>query len=185
MFRLLAADAFFVAAVLIEVLAALSLLQSAQFAVLREEFEPVLAYYRAGAVPLLAPGAAIVWPDAPQWFTDASILSAVLFFLFFIAQARQAMAPHPSNGPGVPGPGGWAPDRTEAAIDWALPVALCVLGALLLAPTLLPLLSLPAALFLGVKKLAGHPSWFEVSRSYYVNTLCLTVAIAGILAFQR
>ncbi|MGO9173179.1 MAG: hypothetical protein ACLP7P_14615 [Rhodomicrobium sp.] len=183
MLRALAADAIFIAAVLIEVLAALSMLQSGQLIVLREAFEPVLAYYRTEAVPFLAPGANIVWPAAPQWFADASILSAVLFFLFFIAQARNATAPHREAH--SPGHDNGPSDRVEAVIDWALPVAMCGLGALLLAPTLLPVLTLPAALLLGAKKLAGSPSWFEVSRSYYVNVLCITVAIAAILAFQR
>jgi len=183
MLRALAADAIFIAAVLIEVLAALSMLQSGRLAVLREEFVPVLAHYRAEAVPFLAPGANIVWPAAPQWFADASILSAALFFLFFIAQARNATAPHGEAH--SPGHGSGPADRVEAVIDWALPVAMCGLGALLLAPTLLPVLTLPAALLLGARKLAGSPSWFEVSRSYYVNILCVTVAIAGILAFQR
>ncbi len=176
MLRALTADAIFIAALFIEILAALSLLQAGQAAVLREAFEPVLAFYRTGVVPVLGYGANAVWPSPPQWFADASILAAILFFLFFIAQARKAMAPYenpPSQGP------------IEAALDWALPAAFCAIGALVSGPTLLPFLTLPAALFLGIGKLAARPCWFELSRSYYFNLLCLAAVLGPILVLQR
>jgi len=176
MLRALTADAIFIATVFIESLAALSLLQAGHAAILREEFEPVLAFYRTKLVPLVGYGANAVWPSAPQWFADASILAAILFFLFFIAQARKAMAPYEE-------PHSQAP--AEAALDWALPVAFCAAGALVTGPTLLPFLTLPAALFLGLVKLAGRPCWFELSRSYYFNILCLSAVLAGILGLQR
>ncbi len=176
MLRALMADAIFIAAVFIESLAALSLLQARHLAVLREEFEPVLAFYRTQLVPVLGYGANIVWPSAPQWFADASILAAILFFLFFIAQARKAMAPYEEP---------LSQARIEAVLDWALPVAFCALGALVTGPTLLPLLTLPAALFLGLGRLAGRPCWFELSRSYYFNILCLGAVLGLILVLQR
>ncbi len=183
MLRALTADAVFIAALLVELVSTLSILQSTHAIVLREEFEPVLSFYRTQAVPILGFGANLAWSGAPQWFADASILAAVFFFLFFIAQARIAMAPYGEAGTQRYNKS--ASERIEAAIDWALPVAICGLGALVLAPTLLPLLTLPAALFLAARKLAGRSSWFEVSRSYYVNALVLGVAAGAILALQR
>ena len=75
--------------------------------------------------------------------------------------------------------------RSDALIDWLLPAALCALAALVLAPTLLALLTLPAAAFLGFRKLAGQPSWFELSRSYYLNILFLGIALGAVLIVQR
>ncbi|MBI4723694.1 MAG: hypothetical protein HY765_01340 [Rhodomicrobium sp.] len=179
----LAADAVFSAAVFFEILAALSILQLEYGTALREEFAPVLAFYRQQAVPILASGARFAYANAPQWFQDASILAAVLFFLFFIAQARKAMAPYEDVCPprGVNG----VPSRIETAIDWLLPAAICSLGAFLIAPTLLPFLTLPAALVLAMRRLGGKPCWFEVSRSYYVNLLILAAVVGGVLVLQR
>ncbi|MFZ0572409.1 MAG: hypothetical protein WAM63_18210, partial [Rhodomicrobium sp.] len=148
MLRALTADAIFIATLFIEILAALSLIQARQAAVLREEFTPVLSFYRTEVAPVLGYGANAVWPSPPQWFADASILAAILFFLFFIAQARKAMAPYDSLPAQAP---------IEAVIDWALPAALCAIGALISGPTLLPFLTLPAALLLGIGKLAARP----------------------------
>jgi hypothetical protein len=179
MLRALSADAIFIAAVLAETIAALSLLQSGHAIVLREEFEPVLAAYRGQALPFIAAGADVVWPLRPQWFADASLLAAIFFFLFFITQTRNAMAPYDGAEPAGDA------SRAERLIDWALPVVLCALGAVILAPTLLPFLTLPAALLLGAGKLLGLHSWFQVSRSYYVNILCLGGALLGILGLQN
>ncbi len=175
MLRVLAADAVFIAALFVEALASLSLLQSVQAVALREEFEPVLRFYHAKLVPVLAAGANVVWRPAPQWFLDASVLGAILFFLFFIAQARKAMAPYETMQ---------SPTRIEAIIDWVLPAVFCAAGALVLGPTLLPLLTLPAALLLGAIRLAGRPCRFELSRSYYVNLLCLGAIPGGIFLLQ-
>jgi hypothetical protein len=182
MLRALFADAIFIAAVLVEIIAALSLLQSAQAIVLREEFGPVLSVYREQALPFLAASANLVWPSRPQWFADASLLAGIFFFLFFIAQARNAMAPFDETP--MPRLGKYDASRAERLIDWLLPAVLCAFGALVLAPTLLPFLTLPAALLLGGRKLFGHPSWFEVSRSYYLNLLCLGGGLLAILSFQ-
>ena len=176
MLRGLTADAIFIAALFIEILAALSVLQSSHAAVFREEFEPILTAYRNGVVPVLGYGARVAWHSAPQWYVDASIIAAILFFLFFIAQARAAMAPYE-------GPASRA--YSEAAIDWALPAVFCALGALAAGPTLLPILTVPAGLYLGLLKLLGRPCWFELSRSYTFNLLCLGAAVAGILLLQR
>ena len=54
----------------------------------------MLGFYHAKLAPVLAFGANLVWRPAPQWFVDASVLAAILFFLFCIAQARKAMAPY-------------------------------------------------------------------------------------------
>ena len=94
MLRALAADAVFIAALFVEALASLSLLQSVYAIALREELEPMLAFYHAELAPVLAIGTKLVWREPPQWFMDASVLSAILFFLFCIAQARKAMAPY-------------------------------------------------------------------------------------------
>ncbi len=176
MFKALASDAVFIAAIFAEALVLLSLLQSTQAIALREEFEPLLGFYHTELAPALAVGASVVWKDAPQWFTDASVLSAILFFLFCIAQARKAMAPY-----------GAIQDltRIEALIDWVLPVLFCAAGALLLGPTLLPLLTLPAALFLGAARLTGRPWQFELSRSYYANALCLAAVLGGVFIALR
>ena len=180
MFRLLTADAVFIAAVFVETLAALSLLEDARAIAPREEFDPVLAFYRAELAPALAPGAGIVWARAPQWFVDATLIAPVFFFLFFIAQARNAMAPY--GGERVrAGCGG---NRLEAAIDWVLPPIFCAAGALALAPTLLPFLTLPASVFLAANKLAGRSCWFELSAAYYLNILWLGIALAGVLVLQ-
>ncbi len=176
MLMALMADAIFIAAVFFEILATLSILQAWFAFPMREVFEPMLGFYRGQALPFLSPGTRLVYAGAPQWFVDASIFSAVFFFLFFIAQARRGMAPYSSECP--PATVLRKRSRAEAAVDWALPPALCALGSVLLAPTLLPLLTLPAALVLGLSRLAGKPSWFAVSRSYYVNILVLG-AVAG------
>ncbi len=176
MLRALAADAVFIAALFVEALASLSLLQSTQAITLREEFEPMLGFYHAKLAPVLAFGANLVWRPAPQWFVDASVLAAILFFLFCIAQARKAIEPYePAQ----------TPTKIEAIIDWALPAVFCAGGALVLGPTLLPLLTLPAALLLGVKELARRPCRFELSRSYYTNLVCLGALLGGTLLLQR
>ena len=177
MLRALAADAVFLAALFVEALASLSLLQSVQAVTLAEAFEPMLRFYRAELAPMLAIGANVVWHPAPQWFVDASVLSAILFFLFFIAQARKAMAPYE--------PAAGQPSRVEAAVDWLLPAAFCAGGALVLGPTLLPLLTVPAALVLGAGQRMGRFLWFELSRGYYFNLFCLAAVLAGAFLFQR
>jgi hypothetical protein len=176
MLRALAVDAVFIATLFTEVLASLSLLQSTHSIVLREEFEPVLAFYHASVAPILAVGSNVVWHSAPQWFVDAAVLSAILFFLFFIAQARKAMAPYDP-----------AAELTvaEAFIDTLLSGLFCAGGALILGPTLLPLLTLPAVLLIGAMQLAGGRCQFELSRGYYVNLLCLGAVLSGILILQR
>jgi hypothetical protein len=183
MLTVLSADAIFIVAVLAEIVAALSLLESSHAIVLREELEPVLAVYRGQALPFLTAGTNAVWPSRPQWFADASLIASVLFFWFFIAQVRNAMAPF-DEACAPRFPKDEEPSRAERLADWAMPVVLCAFGALALAPTLLPFLTLPAALLLGASGLLGHPSWFEVSRSYYVNLVCLGGAVLGILSLR-
>ena len=177
MLRALAADAVFLAALFVEALASLSLLQSVRAVTLAEAFEPMLRFYRGGLAPLLAIGANVVWRPAPQWFVDASVLSAILFFLFFIAQARKAMAPYE--------PAAGKLSRVEAAVDWLLPAAFCAAGALVLGATLLPLLTMPAALALGAGQRMGRFRWFELSRGYYFNLLCLGAISGAALILQR
>jgi hypothetical protein len=177
MLRALAADAVFLAALFVEALASLSLLQSVQAVALAEAFEPMLRFYRGELAPLLAIGANVVWHPAPQWFVDASVLSAILFFLFFIAQARKSMAPYE--------PVAGQPSRAEAAVDWLLPVVFCAAGALVLGATLLPLLTVPAALVLGAGQRMGRFRWFELSRGYYFNLLCLGAISGAALMLQR
>jgi hypothetical protein len=176
MLKALVADAAFIAALFVEALASLSLLQSVHAISLREEFEPVLAFYRDSLAPVLALGTNLVWRSGPQWYEDAAALSAILFFLFFIGQVRKAMAPYePAAGLTV----------AEAFVDWSLSAVFCAVGALIFGPTLLPLLTVPAALLIGVMQLAGWRRRFELSRGYYVNLLCLAAVLGGILILQR
>jgi hypothetical protein len=184
MLRAVSSDAFFIVAVFFETLAALSLLQSVQAIALPEAFEPVLAFYRTGALPFLAPGAAFFAASAPKWLPDASIIASVFFFLFFIKQARRAMAPY-GDGDLIEDLGSDAPDRSEAFVDWVLPPAACAAGAILTAPTMLPFLTLPTALFLTARRLAGFSSWFDLSRSFYVNLLCLGAAVGAAFSLLR
>ncbi len=183
MLKALIADAIFIASLFIEVCAALSLLQSSNAIVLREALEPVLAFYRGHGTPIFAFGAQIIWPSGPEWFLDSTVLSEFFFFLFFIAQARIGMSPYSETGAGCEKERAFS--RIETLIDWALPIVFCAIGAFILAPTLLPLLTLPAALMLGAKKLLGGRSLFEISASYYLNLLCLGGAVLGILALQK
>ncbi len=183
MLKALFADAIFIASLFIEVCAALSFLQSSNAIVFREALEPVLTFYRSHGAPILAIGAQITWPSGPEWFLDLTVLSEFFFFFFFIAQARTGMSPYPEAGAGCEKQRGFS--RIEAFIDWALPVVFCAIGAFILAPTLLPLLTLPAAIILGAKTLLGGWSWFVISRSYYLNLLCLGGAVLGIAALQR
>jgi hypothetical protein len=176
MFRALVADAAFIAALFIEVLASLSLLQSVHAIALRDEFTPLLASYHVKLAPFLAVGTKLVWRPAPQWFVDAAVIGAVLFFLFFIAQARKAMAPYEPTAQLT---------NIEAAIDWLLPVLFCSAGALALGPTLLPLLTVPAAVILGAKRVAGWPGQFVLSRSFFANLMCLVIVLGAIFILQR
>ncbi len=177
MLRALVADAVFIAALFVEALASLSLLQSVHAVTLAEAFEPVLGYYRGELAPMLAIGAYLVWPAAPRWFVDASVLSAILFFLFFIAQARKSMAPYEQAA--------GQPTIAEAVADWLLPAVFCAAGALVLGATLLPLLTVPAALAIGAGQRAGWFRWFELSGGYYFNLFCLVAISGGALMLQR
>jgi hypothetical protein len=109
------------------------------------------------------------------------LIAAVLFFSFFIAQARNAMAPYddPLALPIAEA------SRLEAAIDFLLPAAVCAIGATLSAPTLLPFLTLPVAVWLLLKRLFAKPSWFKVSLGYYVNVVLLSAIGAAIFALTR
>ena len=177
MLRTLFADAVFCAALFVESLAVLSILQAVAGLELREEFTPIMNSYHAKTVPLSAIGGSLFAGRPPLWYADAVLIAAVIFFLFFIAQARNAMAPYDD-------PGGAAPDEvkgSEAAIDFVLPAAICAIGAVVTAPSLLPFLTLPVALWLLLKRLFGKPSWFKVSASYYLNIVVLAGVAAAIL----
>ena len=179
MLRTIFADAVFCAALFVESLAVLSILQAVTGLELREEFTPIMNSYHAKTVALSAIGGSLFAGKPPLWFADAVLIAAVLFFLFFIAQARNAMAPYDD-------PEGAAPDEArgfEAAIDFFLPAAICVIGAAVTAPSLLPFLTLPIALWLLLKRLFGKPSWFKVSASYYVNIALLAGMAAAILSW--
>jgi hypothetical protein len=176
MLRAIFADAMFCAALFLESLAVLSILQAVAGLDLREEFTPIMNSYHAKTAPLSAIVGSLFAGRAPAWFADAVLIAAVLFFLFFIAQARNAMAPYDD-------PEGAAPDEAkglEAGIDFFLPAAICAIGAAVTAPALLPFLTLPIALWLLLKRLFGKPSWFNVSASYYVNIALLAGVAAAI-----
>jgi hypothetical protein len=174
------ADAVFCAAFLAEALALVSILQAAHGLQLNEAFTPILRFYHAETAPLLSVGSALFAGKPPVWFADAAIISAVVFFLFFIEQARNAMAPFPDAD-------GWsppAPTRLDAAIDLVLPPAVVAIAAVFTAPTLLTFLTLPVALVLLLGKAFGSPSWFKVSSSFYVNLFLLAAVAAALFAMQ-
>ena len=181
MLRAIFADAVFCAALFIESLALLSVLQAVAGLELREEFTPILNSYHTKTAPLSAIGGSLFAGRPPAWYVDAALIGAVLFFQFFIAQARNAMAPYddPKGSPIAEAKG------VEAAIDFFLPAAVCAIGAAITAPTLLPFLTLPVALWLLLKRLFGKPSWFEVSPGYYANIVLLAAIAAAIFALAR
>jgi len=175
MIRAIAADAVFCAAFLTESLALLSILHGVYGLALGELFIPIMKTWRAATEPLVGFGAAVFSSNPPLWVADAAAIAGVFFFLFFIRQARNAVAP---NEDGTY-PADAARTRLDAVIDDAIPTVLCAFGAVLLAPTLLPLLTLPVALWLLAKKQLGRPAWFDVSPTYYVNAALLAgVAVA-------
>ncbi len=181
MLRSIFADAVFCAALFVESLALLSIFQAVAGVNLRDEFTPVMSSYHARTAPVSAIGASLFAGKPPAWYADALLIAAALFFLFFIAQARNAMAPYdePAGSPILEAKG------VEAAIDFFLPTAVCVIGAAITAPTLLPFLTVPIALWLLLKRLFGKPSWFKVSASYYVNILLLAGLATAIFALAR
>lgn len=183
MLKALATDAFFIAAVFIETLAALSLAESASVIRLREEFEPIVAFYRGLAAPWLAAGTHLAYAPPPQWYVDASVLSVFLFFFFFLSQTRSAMAPY--EDPSLPGLSVSAPTAFEAFIDWLLPPIFCGIGALLLGPALLPFLTFPAAFLLAMRRFQGKISWFHFPRGYFPNLIMTGLAFGAILILQR
>jgi hypothetical protein len=180
MLSLVAGDALFGLTVFIETLAALSILRAVKHVHLPEGLDPILAFYQKNLRPAVAdfvPGA------GAGWFDDAYVIAFALFFLFFIAQARRAMAPHPVPFDSL------APNRrtiAEIAFDWALPPILCLVGAALASLALLPLLTVPAALWLLCRRLLGRrPSNFALSPLYYVNLLASAGATAAIVGLSR
>ena len=181
MLRAIFADALFCAALSAESLAVLSTFQAMSGLELPEEFSPIMNSYHAKTAPFAAIGSTFFASKPPAWYADAVLIAAVLFFLFFIAQAQNAMAPYddPQASP-ISEPSG-----LEAAIDLILPAFVCVIGAVMTAPTLLPFLTLPVALWLLLKRLFGQPSWFKVSPGYYVNIVLLTAVAAAIFVLAR
>jgi hypothetical protein len=179
MLKALAEDAIFTITVFLETLAALSIFQQAGAIQFREELAPVLFFYREHALPVIAFAANLLPVNTPPWFADAYVIAAVLFFLFFIEQARRGMAPYDDLPPNFTGRD---LKPVEIAIDAILPAAACAIGAFVSAVTLLPFLTLPVALWLGARKLLGKPSWFGVRRSYYVNAVVVAAATAAVYA---
>jgi hypothetical protein len=178
----LVADALFCAAFFFETLAALSFLQAAYSIQLREEFTPILQFYHETTSPLAFVGANLL-PGKPVWYADAYVIGAVLFFLFFIRQAQRAMAPY--AGDSLQPASSWESTRLDAAIDRALPAAACAIGAAVAAFTLLPFLTIPAALVLLLKRLLGKPCWFKAPAIYYVNIVLLAGVVAAVFALAR
>ncbi|WKW52182.1 hypothetical protein [Rhodomicrobium lacus] len=181
MLRAIAADAVFCAALLVESLAVLSILESTFGLAFGELSMPILKAWRAATEPFVGFGAAVFSSKPPGWVVDAAAISGVLFFLFFIRQARNAIAPF-EDGTYPPGA---VVTRYDALIDDAIPTVLCALGAVVFAPTLLPLLTLPVALWLLAKKQFGRPAWFAVSVTYYVNVAALACLAAAGFWFGR
>ena len=181
MLRAIFADAVFCAALFVESLAAISILQSVAGLDLPEGFIPVMNSYHAKTAPLSAIGGVIFASKPPVWYADAMLIAAVFFFSFCIAQAQNAMAPYDDPDAAPVG----QVRALESAIDFFLPVAVCAAGAVLTAPTLLPFLTVPVALWLLLKRMSGKPSWFKVSPGYYVNLVLLGAIAAAIAALPR
>ena len=177
------ADALFLTVLFVESLATLSMLQAFTGLKLREEFTPIIQFYHAKTAPLASLGASLYGAKAQVWFADAILIAFVLFYSFFIAQARNAMAPYEGDAPATLVSG--KPTPLEAAIDFLLPAGVCAAGAAVTAPALLPFLTLPIALWLLLKRLFGRPSWFEVSASYYVNAGVLAAIAAAVLMLAQ
>lgn len=180
MIGMLVGDAAFCVAVCLETLALLSILKTTSAIELREEFEPIFNFYNLHVLPIFGWGVDLAPVAPPAWFPDAYLIAAALFFLFFIAQARIAAAPYPADD--AERALRDRRSRLEKAIDWVLPPLACAIGAFLTAPTLLPLLTLPAAVWLAIRRLAGRHCWFRISRSYYINAAMLILLTATILA---
>jgi hypothetical protein len=136
----------------------------------------VMTFYRDKVLQVLVPLASILPETISGWVADAALIASVLFFHFFIAQARRAMAPLDGERRE------YRLDRAEALIDWALPAAFCAAGAALMGPSLLPLLTLPVAVVFEAWRLAGRRSWFKVPAGYYANLLGLALVPALIAA---
>ncbi len=181
MLRSIFADAVFFAALFVESLALLSIFQAVAGVELRDEFTPILSSYHEKTATVSLIGASLFAGKPPTWYADALIIAAVLFFQFFIAQARDAMAPYDEPA-ALPLP---EARGVDAAIDFLLPTAVCAVGAAITAPMLLPFLTLPIGLWLLLKRLFGKPSWFKVSASYYVNILLLAAIAAAVFALSR
>lgn len=177
------ADGIFACAVLIETLAALSMARLFFQIAPREELDPILAFFHDRILPVLTLPADLIPGTLPPWFADAYAIGVALFFLFFIAQARKAAAPHEVLEELDASPPRLSP--LETVLDAAIPAIFCGLGAILFSLTLLPLLTPLAALWLLARKLTGKPSWFEVSRSYYVNLLLVLGLTVLLLCLPR
>ncbi len=181
MFGAVILDALLGLTVFVETLAAISLLQSLSEMPLREELDPILTFYKSSILPVAAAPAHLV--SVSGWFMDAYVLSLPLCFLFFLRQANIAMAPYGDFLP-VSSPHDNV-TRSEARLDAVLPVIFCGLGAALTSLTLLPLLTPVAAIWLLYCKRRGTPSWFEVSRLYYVNLYLVMILTVLIVGFAR
>jgi hypothetical protein len=169
-------DSIFGLTVFAETLAALSLLLFLSKIPPGGALDPILFFYKSHIVPVIAAPANLA--GAPGWYMDAYVLSLVLFFLFFIKQARIAMAPY---GEALPTPSlNQRVTHAEASLDAALPPVFCAIGALLASLTLLPLLTPVAAIWLRHRKSRGKSTWFEISPFYYVN-LFAVAGIAGLI----
>lgn len=181
MLRAIFADAVFCAALFVESLAVVSILQSVAGLDLPEEFIPIMNSYHAKTAPLSAIGGVIFASKPPAWYADAMLIAAVFFFSFFIAQAQNAIAPYDDPDAAPIG----EVRALESAIDFFLPVAVCAIGAVLTAPTLLSFLTVPVALWLLLKRIFGNPSWFKVSPGYYVNFVLLGAIAVAIVAWAQ
>lgn len=179
MFRSLLKDGLFTALVLLETLALLNIFRVKFAWPLRGELEPVLAFYETSIAPITSFPAHFIFAAARDWYGDAYFVSAVVGFLFFIRQARRAVAPHEADdGRGEDGRGEDGRGVLESGIDRAFAFAVAGIAAAALSFALLPLLTPLIAVWLGLAKLAGRPSWYQISRSYFWNLLFVT-ALSG------
>ncbi len=179
MLKFLLIDSLFLVAVTIETCAVLSMFRDLVGVRLRPEFDPILGFYQETIVAALASVTQIVAAGLPVWYLDAYVISVVLFYLFFISQFRWAMTPHEISVAASDE----KRDRVEMAVDGALPAIACGFGATILSFTLLPLLTPVLAVGLYLRRLMGYTSWFDVTRTYYIN-LAIVAALSLIAIYS-
>jgi hypothetical protein len=181
MLKFLFQDAIFAVAVAVQAVAGIRLATAGWNVPALPVLEPVFAAYEAWIVSPIRDVISVVFAGVASWYIDAYVLAAVLMFLFVLAQVKRASS---VDGAATPLPGEKR-DRVEAFFDHALPVAAAAFLSAIAALTLLPLLTPLLALVLLLRKWAGSPSWYAVSRTYYVNAVLVLTFVASVVYIRQ